>query len=297
MQILNYNAQVGDCFENFCKEVRKFALSCLDKNCSNQVFPDEVYTNVFDSLPESEQEEYELPDWEENWEAYSNAKKVFGSFYLLTFLKSCKENSFEIHSNFNGRKIVVLVGRITQTVTTLKEMQEQWEQEGQRLEEKRNQWLLTPEGIEYTKKQKTQELEWKQKEKDFQETLKIASFSFSEGGEEKWNKTVEVNSDGYGKGVVDYAKVWAYLMEKEIEKLNHLTLIHEVPTLVLSKEIMDSTSSEADGEGITGFMYGAAVSILADCWKYGEQLRKIHNKNYGVESEGVVNPAVLTVSV
>ena len=66
---------------------------------------------------------------------------------------------------------------------------------------------------------------------------------------------------------------------------------------ILTKEVMDSTSSEADGEGITGFMYGAAVSILADCWKYGEQLRKIHNKNYGVESEGVVNPAVLTVSV
>lgn len=33
-------------------------------------------------------------------------------------------------------------------------------------------------------------------------------------------------------------------------------------------------SHEADVEGITGFMYGCAVSILSQYWKYGEELRK-----------------------
>lgn len=54
-------------------------------------------------------------------------------------------------------------------------------------------------------------------------------------------------------------------------------------------------SYEADKEGITGFMYGAAVSILSQCWEYGEFLRKWHNKEYEYDGDGVVNPAVITV--
>ena len=58
----------------------------------------------------------------------------------------------------------------------------------------------------------------------------------------------------------------------------------------------DKLSHEADVEGITGFMYGCAVSILSQCWKYGEELRKWHNKEYNYEGDGVVNPAVFTIS-
>ena len=42
-------------------------------------------------------------------------------------------------------------------------------------------------------------------------------------------------------------------------------------------------------------MYGCAVSILSQCWKYGEELRKWHNKEYNYDGDGVVNPAVLTI--
>lgn len=52
---------------------------------------------------------------------------------------------------------------------------------------------------------------------------------------------------------------------------------------------------EADTEGITGYMYGCAVSILSQCWKYGEYLRKWHNKEYNYDGDGVVNPAILTI--
>lgn len=64
------------------------------------------------------------------------------------------------------------------------------------------------------------------------------------------------------------------------------------------KVIVDNAkqlSYEADKEGITGFMYGAAVSILSQCWEYGEFLRKWHNKEYEYDGDGVVNPAVITI--
>jgi len=43
-------------------------------------------------------------------------------------------------------------------------------------------------------------------------------------------------------------------------------------------------------------MYGASVQVLSQCWKYGEDLRKWHNKEYNHEGEGVVNPAIVTVN-
>ena len=38
------------------------------------------------------------------------------------------------------------------------------------------------------------------------------------------------------------------------------------------ESIASDASHEADIEGITGFMYGAAVSVLASCWTHGEAL-------------------------
>ena len=69
------------------------------------------------------------------------------------------------------------------------------------------------------------------------------------------------------------------------------------------EDVADATSQEADVEGITGFMYGCAVSTLSRCWKHGEQLRRWHNINTQLgnegekanESGGVLNPALLSV--
>lgn len=57
----------------------------------------------------------------------------------------------------------------------------------------------------------------------------------------------------------------------------------------------DKLSNEADVEGITGFIYGCAVSILSQCWKYVEFLRKWHNGEYNYDGDGVVNPAILSI--
>jgi hypothetical protein len=86
--------------------------------------------------------------------------------------------------------------------------------------------------------------------------------------------------------VVIYARRWAKYMQ---------TLIAQGKTVA---EIAEETSFDADLDGITGFMYGCAVSALSECWKWGEELRKWHNGKYGHEdSDGVVNPAVLTINV
>ena len=68
------------------------------------------------------------------------------------------------------------------------------------------------------------------------------------------------------------------------------------------EDIAKKASHEADTDGLTGFMYGCAVNVLAGVWKHGEALRKGHNLDTQIsnegekanESGGVLNPAVLT---
>lgn len=106
-----------------------------------------------------------------------------------------------------------------------------------------------------------------------------------------WRLCVEVNDDPYGRATVEYAERWANLMERKMDD-------------GLALEAMASeTSREADTEGITGFMYGCAVSILSKVWEYGEALRRWHNLSTQIhdegekanESGGVLNPAMLVV--
>jgi hypothetical protein len=100
---------------------------------------------------------------------------------------------------------------------------------------------------------------------------------------ELYESSKSKNTDGYGSGIFRYAEKWANLMEEKISAGEEL------------KNIADKTSHEADTEGITGYMYGAAVSILAQCWEHGEELRKWHNKEYDYKGKGTVNPAILTM--
>jgi len=106
----------------------------------------------------------------------------------------------------------------------------------------------------------------------------------AEGKQKEYQDWKANNTDGYGAGIFRYAEKWADLMEKEMAAGEDIT------------DIADRTSNEADTEGITGYMYGVAVAILSQCWAHGEKLRMWHNKRYNHEGEGVVNPAIITVS-
>lgn len=151
----------------------------------------------------------------------------------------------------------------------------------------REAWLKTPEGQEYLAQQEAEAARRKAVEAEVLCIDEKVEMEFKdEEGKKAWDQMVEANSkDPYSYGVVKYARRWAKYMQK---------LIAEGKTVV---EIAEKASHDCDIEGITGFMYGCAVNALAQCWKYGEELRKWHNKDYGYEGDGVVNPAVLTVNV
>jgi hypothetical protein len=109
----------------------------------------------------------------------------------------------------------------------------------------------------------------------------------------KWAEIVELNShDGYSRAVITYAERWADAMEAAIA--NGETL----------EQCAERTSREADKDGITYFMYGAAVGVLAESWQHGDELRRWHNLgtqlgNEGEranESGGVLNPAMIGFS-
>jgi hypothetical protein len=109
--------------------------------------------------------------------------------------------------------------------------------------------------------------------------------------EEGWNKFKANNTDGYGGRVVRYAEEWARLMQTRLA--NGETIA----------QCADELSHLADDDGITGFMYGCAVGTLAKVWKHGEALRRWHNKETQIgtegdkanESGGVLNPALLSI--
>lgn len=109
--------------------------------------------------------------------------------------------------------------------------------------------------------------------------------------EKTWAKSKENNKDAYGGGVISYAQRWAELMEAEIAKGQEL------------EDIAERTSHEADTEGITGFMFGAAVSTLHLTWKHGERLRIWHNLKTQIGDEGIranekggiLNPAIMEI--
>lgn len=114
---------------------------------------------------------------------------------------------------------------------------------------------------------------------------------FTRKDEAKWQECVTKNNDPYGSCVMRYAARWANLMEAELAKGVQLA------------QCADKTSREADREGMTGFMYGCAVSILSVAWVHGEELRRWHNKTTQIgnegdranESGGVLNPALLCI--
>ena len=109
-----------------------------------------------------------------------------------------------------------------------------------------------------------------------------------EGREQDYKDWLDKNTHPYGRACFTYAERWSEMLENLIE-----SSADEPMKVVVNNA--DRLSHEADVEGITGFMYGCAISILSQCWKYGEELRKWHNKEYNYDGDGVVNPAVLTI--
>jgi hypothetical protein len=93
------------------------------------------------------------------------------------------------------------------------------------------------------------------------------------------------SQDPYSLGVVRFTERWGALMEVWMANTPAYTV----------RDIAKLAASEADSEGVTGFMYGCAVQSLAHFWRHGDELRKWHNGEYGHQGDGVVNPAVFSI--
>lgn len=109
-------------------------------------------------------------------------------------------------------------------------------------------------------------------------------------GKARWEKTANANRDEYGSGVIRFVEKWTELMETELAQGQKL------------EDIAERTSNQADEEGITGYMYGAAVSIIGQVWEHGDALRRWHNLKIQIgnegekanESGGTLNPAMMS---
>lgn len=115
----------------------------------------------------------------------------------------------------------------------------------------------------------------------------------------RWPGDLDLSSEdggrAYGFTVVLFAERWADEMER---------LLVETPSLTVG-DVAQTAAHHAAGTlgswGPTGFQYGCAVSILADCWIRGDDLRRWHNLDTQIsdegaranESGGVLNPALL----
>lgn len=148
-------------------------------------------------------------------------------------------------------------------------------------------YLKSPECKEANKQA---ELRQEKREREFSEAIDGAP-ELALRDEPLWRQAVANNQDPYGSGVYRYAENWGRIMQKRIDAGATVA------------EAAKETQFIADKEGITGFMYGCAVSALAACWIHGEELRRWHNleSQIGTEGEaanesgGVLNPAVVSL--
>ena len=96
------------------------------------------------------------------------------------------------------------------------------------------------------------------------------SMKFQDGKESEFNKGKAKNTHFYGAEVYRFAEAWANAMERAMAAGSTIG------------DCARAAEREADTEGLSGFQYGCAVSLLAACWVHGEELRRWHNPTPGV---------------
>ncbi len=153
---------------------------------------------------------------------------------------------------------------------------------------RREKYLTSP---EYAERYRQAEEDQKRQDALLKSALLAAPTNMTLRDEVGWKKAVEANPDPYGSAVMQYAEMWARLMEARIVAGDTV------------EACADEASHIANTDGITGFMYGCAVSILSQVWIHGEALRRWHNLKTQIRDEGekanaeggVLNPALLCI--
>lgn len=185
--------------------------------------------------------------------------------------------------------IVAEMNDVTVEVSSCDTVEERWAWMEAEMDRRHQEYIASP---EYKERCRQAEIEAAKLAAERVEIAAIAPARMTLQDSATWETFVDVNShDGYSNAVVIFAERWARYMEGEMGKGTRLV------------DCADKCSRLADEEGITGFMYGCAVSVLAKVWARGEDLRRWHNKDVQIGTEGdkanedggVLNPALLKI--
>lgn len=115
---------------------------------------------------------------------------------------------------------------------------------------------------------------------------KSGEFPVKETAMIDWENCKRLNSgESYSRAIIRYTILWVQYMEYLTKKYG-----------MEMSEIWDRCSDLANVDGVTGFMYGAAASIISRVWQSGEEFRKCYNSKWNYSGAGTVNPAMLAVS-
>jgi hypothetical protein len=198
---------------------------------------------------------------------------------LSVVVKKAKEKSKELNQvvefDFNGVKI--LVNENTNEENLFKSFHASflmdWKEIGPDYPP-----VFEPEVLEELQKRRQIQKEKQVKaDAEYQEKMTLSKLAFEEKvfglemefkdkeGWDEW-KSKQTDDVGYGLAVFDFAESWAKLMQYEMSKGKTLL------------ECAKKTSFSLDFLGITGFMYGAAVQVLNQTWKYGDELKEVLDK-------------------
>lgn len=190
-----------------------------------------------------------------------------------------KANSDSVLANFNGKRIKVDSSDTAQYVVKLFHDE---------LERENAEYRASD---EYKKRTAEREKKHREHALVLEGALSVAPAKMTFADETAWNDAAKRNDDPYGSAVMRFADRWARLMELRMSEGWKL------------EDTAKDAAHMADSEGITGFMYGCAVTILSKVWIHGEALRRWHNLDTQIgqegeranDSGGVLNPAILTI--
>jgi hypothetical protein len=209
--------------------------------------------------------------------------ETYGGNHIATVCKTAVEKAIiencHVEFEFNGQKITASPD------SNPDQMVQAFSDERERAHQA---YIASP---EYKARQEEAARKERERKAKVEAILADAPETMTLADAEGWGKAKAANSDPYGGAVMTYADRWARMMEARMAKGERIA------------DIADECSHLADEEGITGFMYGAAVSTLARVWKHGEALRMWHNLKTQIgtegekanESGGVLNPALLNI--
>jgi hypothetical protein len=209
--------------------------------------------------------------------------ETYGGNHIATVCKTAVEKAIaencHVEFDFNGQKITASPD------SNPDQMVQAFSDECDR---RHREYIASP---EYKARQEEAARKERERKAKVETILADAPETMTLADADGWGKAKAANSDPYGGAVMTYAERWARMMEARMAKGERIA------------DIADECSHLADEEGITGFMYGAAVSTLARVWKHGEALRMWHNLKTQIgtggekanESGGVLNPALLNI--